>query len=189
MPAIYRLLIAWCTALVLPGEALANWGENWGTMLWGVGSVAVPSIEGWGLGLLVLLLAGSAAFTLRRRRWGLGPVLGLLVLAIPLAVAASSIDDLNLHVFTDGTPAVAGEVNANFDTVQAAVNDNDARIGAAQSTAVAAAAGHTVDTNTQLTPAEVAAAREARRGTLIDATNVQTPGPSGYACAGTVPCP
>ena len=32
------------------------------------------------------------------------------------------------HDFVSGTPAVAGEVNANFDAVETAVDDNDARI-------------------------------------------------------------
>jgi TolA-binding protein len=32
------------------------------------------------------------------------------------------------HTFTGGTPAVAGQVNANFSSVETAVNDNHARI-------------------------------------------------------------
>ncbi len=64
--------------------------------------------------------------------------------------------------FVGGTQAVAADVNANFDAVEAAINDNDTRIGAAQATAIAAqeaaaaaAMGHTLDTNTQLTETQV----------------------------------
>jgi|SRR5882672_3999490 len=39
-----------------------------------------------------------------------------------------------LKTFTAGTPAKASEVNGNFGAVSAAVNDNDARITALQST-------------------------------------------------------
>jgi hypothetical protein len=80
----------------------------------------------------------------------------LVLLAIPLVVAAGTLT--TPFTFTNGTVADAGEVNANFGAVKAAVDDNDSRITAAQSTADAAAAGHTADTNTQLSPAEVAAA-------------------------------
>jgi hypothetical protein len=59
------------------------------------------------------------------------------------------------NTFTNGTVADADEVDANFGAVKAAVDDNDSRIttnaadaATAQGTADAAAAGHTVDTNT-----------------------------------------
>ena len=85
--------------------------------------------------------------------------LTLVLLAIPLAVAAGTLAVPN--TFTNGTVADADEVNANFGSVKAAVDDNDSRITAAQATADAAAAGHTVDTDTQLTSAQVAAAATA----------------------------
>ncbi len=55
----------------------------------------------------------------------------------------------------NGTVADADQVNANFAAAETAVNANDSRITAAQTTADAAAAGHTVDTETQLSEAEV----------------------------------
>ena len=66
--------------LVLPGTALAGWGdENWGTMLWGV-PVSVPSLPGIGLIVLAIALSAAAAWLLRRRRTPLGlPVLLVLM--------------------------------------------------------------------------------------------------------------
>jgi hypothetical protein len=63
----------------------------------------------------------------------------VVALVIPLAVAAGTVTVPN--TFTNGTAADAGEVNANFDAVEAAVNDNDSRITTAQSTADSNAAG------------------------------------------------
>ena len=43
-----------------------------------------------------------------------------------IAAGAGTVGGLN--EFTGGTPALASEVNANFDTVETAVNDNDTRV-------------------------------------------------------------
>ena len=66
------------------------------------------------------------------RRIGLfsGIVMGTLTLAIPLAAVASPITGLN--VFSNGTTADANEVNANFDAVETAVNDNAGSLNALQ---------------------------------------------------------
>jgi hypothetical protein len=94
----------------------------------------------------------------------------LLSLSLMLGAGATWAGDLTVpNTFTGGTQALAADVNANFDAVEAAVDDNNSRITTAQSTANgaaqaaataqtaadAAAAGHTVDTNTQLTEDEV----------------------------------
>ena len=94
----------------------------------------------------------------------------LLSLSLMLGAGATWAGDLTVpNTFTGGTQALAADVNANFDAVEAAVDDNASRITTAQSTANgaaqaaataqtaadAAAAGHTVDTNTQLTEDEV----------------------------------
>ena len=99
-----------------------------------------------------LVLAG--AYRSRRPR----PVYGALlcfwvVSAIPLAVAANPVGPLN--TFVNGTPADAVEVNDNFGEVKTAVDDNYERTIAAQDTADGAVAGHTVDTNTQLSESQV----------------------------------
>jgi len=162
---------ALAAALTLPGQALAGWGdENWGTMLWGL-PVSVPALEWFGLGVLALGLSAMAAWTLRKRRPALGLSVLLVLLAIPLVVAAGTLTVPN--TFTNGTTADADQVNDNFGAVKAAVDDNDSRITAAQSTADAAAAGHTVNTDTQLTNAQVAAAATAE-GFVTGAHTVDT---------------
>jgi len=55
----------------------------------------------------------------------------LVLLAIPLVVAAGTLSVPN--TFTNGTVADADEVNQNFGAAETAINDNDARIGAAES--------------------------------------------------------
>jgi len=87
--------------------------------------------------VLALLFSGSAARLLRKRRGLVGLPVVVVLLSIPLVVAAGTVTVPN--TFENGTPADADEVNANFDAVEAAVNDNDSRITAAQSTADAAA--------------------------------------------------
>jgi len=149
-------------ALTLPGQARAGWGdENWGTMLWGQSvPVPVPGLEWFGLLVLALGLLATTAWTLRKRRPGLGLPVLLVLLAIPLVVAAGTLNVPN--TFTNGTVADPDEVNANFGSVKAEVDDNFNRTTTnavaaanAQSTADAAAAGHTVNTDTQLTEAQV----------------------------------
>jgi hypothetical protein len=128
----------------IPQRALAAWGnEAWGTMLWGL-PVAVPTLPGAGLIVLALAFSASAAWTLRKRRGIVGLPVLLVLLAVPLVVAAGTVTVPN--TFVNGTPADANQVNANFDAVEAAVNDNDSRIttnaadaATAQGTADAAA--------------------------------------------------
>ena len=145
--------------LALPLQALADWGENWGTMFWQSSTTPVPGLDVLGVGVLVALLMAASAGLLRKWRPASGLPLLLVVLAIPLAVVAGTLKVPN--DFVNGTQADADQVNANFYAVEDAVNDNDARITTAQSAADAAAAGHTTNTDTQLTNAEVAAAATA----------------------------
>ena len=49
-------------------------------------------------------------------------------LLVPLVVTACTVTVPN--TFVNGTPADADQVNANFDAVEIAVNDNDARLRA-----------------------------------------------------------
>ena len=92
-------------ALALAGPASANWGENWGSMVWTAAPTPVPGLGLLGLGLLSLALAFGAAFSMRRRAWPMS--IALVALAIPLAAVASPITGLN--VFSNGTAADADE--------------------------------------------------------------------------------
>jgi hypothetical protein len=117
----------------MASPALADWGEPWGTLVWGAGVPAVPFLDGWGLSLLLIAVGLVGAYWARRSRPGLAVSSLVVALVIPLAVAAGTVTVPN--TFINGTAADADAVNANFDAVEAAVNDNDSRITTAQSTA------------------------------------------------------
>ena len=125
-------LVCSALALLLPaGAAWANWGENWGSMVWSAPPPVVPGLGALGLALLALGLAAAAAWQLRRRAFAMSVL--LVVLAIPLAAVAGSVSGLN--VFVNGQPADAGAVNENFEIIEDAVNDNDTRFTVALSVA------------------------------------------------------
>ena len=96
----------------LPALA-GNWGEIWGTMIWG-SVAAVPSLEGVGVWLLVISLLGAAAWRLRRR---ITPTVLMLVLLplVPLLMAPHYTD---WNVFSNGEVADADDVNENFDILE-----------------------------------------------------------------------
>jgi hypothetical protein len=111
--------------LMLPGTALAAWGENWGEMVWGL-PVSVPSVPAVGLFVLALALLTTAAWRLRARK-ALHSALALLVVPM-LAGVLSSPAHAQVTIpntFTDGTPALASEVNENFQTLAGAVNSSE----------------------------------------------------------------
>ncbi|MFP8879566.1 MAG: DUF1566 domain-containing protein [Myxococcota bacterium] len=125
--------------LVLPGRARAGWGDEvWGVLVWGeaVSGPQVPGLGLVGLTLLAVGLAATAAWTLRRSRPAIGLTLMLVLLSIPLVVAAGTLTVPNS--FTNGQAADAGQVNANFDAIETEVNDNDGRITTVEGTANAA---------------------------------------------------
>jgi hypothetical protein len=142
---ILRVRVSWRVAfqgvlgLVYASPALADWGEPWGTLVWGAGVPAVPLLDGWGLSLLLIAVCLVGAYWTRRSRPGLAVSSLVVALVIPLAVAAGTVTVPN--TFINGTAADADAVNANFDAVKTAVDDNDSRITTAQSTADSNSAG------------------------------------------------
>ena len=109
-------------AFFYTSPALAAWGENWGVMVWGAAApAAVPMMNGLGLGLLLLVLIGLAIRGLRSRA-----TLGLMVLASFVGAADLAEAQVTIpNTFSDGTPALASEVNANFQALASAVNASD----------------------------------------------------------------
>lgn len=68
--------------------------------------------------------------------------LAITLSIIGIAAGASSVGSLT--EFTSGTPALASEVNANFDAVEIAVDDNDARIAQLEALVATLIAANTV---------------------------------------------
>jgi len=99
----------------LPSLA-GNWGENWGTMVWG-SVAAVPSMGWLGGGLLVGLLASLGLRRIRRASTGLG-----LLLALAYAPVAEAQTVSVPNTLTNGSVAEAPAMNENFDAVLNGVN-------------------------------------------------------------------
>ena len=160
-----RTVLLWIfVLLVLPQTALAAWGENWGEMVWGV-PVSVPTLPGVGLIVLAIGLSAIATWLLHKRRAALGLPVLLVLLAIPLVVAAGTVTVPN--TFVNGEIADADEVNENFEAVETAVNDNDSLITALETdTASALSTADTALTDAAAAQAEADAA-------VLDAATAQ----------------
>lgn len=102
--------------------ALANWGDNWGEMAWGAPTAAnVPMMGGLGMALLALALVAMAVKGLRSHA-----TLGLLLLVGVVGAVNNVEAQVTIpNTFSDGTPALASEVNANFQVLASAVNASD----------------------------------------------------------------
>ena len=104
----------------LPAFA-GNWGENWGEMTWGELIAAVPLTGRLGFFALVFGLLCVVLWTFRKRA-RTGALLLFWIMSIPdLAEAQVTVP----NTFTDGTPALASEVNENFETLAAALSFPD----------------------------------------------------------------
>ncbi len=104
----------------LPAFA-GNWGENWGEMTWGEVIAAVPLTGQVGFLFLVFGLLGVALWMFRARA-----AVGVVLLALMVGGANFAEAQVSVpNTFTDGTPALAAEVNENFQTLAAAVNSSE----------------------------------------------------------------
>ena len=104
--------------LLFAVPALAgNWGEDWGTMIWGA-AAAVPSLEVVGVWLLVIAMMAAAGWRLRHRSLQASLMLVLSPL-VPLLMAPHYTD---WNGFTNGTVAESAVMNENFTTMQGGVN-------------------------------------------------------------------
>ncbi|NNL99480.1 MAG: hypothetical protein HKO62_01930 [Gammaproteobacteria bacterium] len=105
--------------LACPVPCLADWGENWGEMIWGQQAAAVPMLGSGGLALLALacIALGIAIRHFAARRSA--PY--LLVALVPFVAFATGVGPESgpLIVFQNGTVADAGEVNQNFVLLEA----------------------------------------------------------------------
>ena len=93
------------------------WSQNWGSMIWGRVSQAVPVMGPLGLMLLAMVLMVLGAILLRNpaRRRFMGKAAALLILLVPITAFAVP------FTFTNGTIADATQVNQNFASLEARI--------------------------------------------------------------------
>ncbi len=106
--------------VLLSNNANADWGEQWGSMVWGQSSANVPMMGEVGQFIFFLLLLVIGVFV--TKRWGLMrtlPAVAVLSL-MPLIVEA---DEIQLNTFQNGQVADADEVNENFQNLKTAIDD------------------------------------------------------------------
>ena len=114
--SILSVGVLWFAAPALAG----NWGENWGSMIWG--SIAAVPTMGWlGGALLVGLLVGVG---MRHMGGRAGAALGLL-LALGYAPVAEAETVSVPNTLTNGSVAEADAMNENFQALASAVNASD----------------------------------------------------------------
>jgi len=165
----------------LPALA-GNWGEDWGTMVWG-SVAAVPTMGKLGVLVLILGLGGLATRFIQRSRAATSLLVAALVL--PMGSPVAKADTVSVqHRFVNGTPADADQMNANFDDVEAAVNDNDARITEAQNAAEAAALSATTAVTAAANAQSTAAAAQSTASSAQSAaTTAQSTADTAAAAA------
>ncbi len=106
--------------VLLSNNVNAEWGEQWGSMVWGQSSANVPMMGEVGQFIFFLLLLVIGVFV--TKRWGLMrtlPAVAVLSL-MPLIVEA---DEIQLNTFQNGQVADADEVNENFQNLKTAIDD------------------------------------------------------------------
>jgi hypothetical protein len=112
-------------AVLSTSPALADWGENWGEMVWGSSTppAAVP-MTGWpGLFLLLTLLLVTALWKMKRVPRQVGLTLSLFLL-VPFLIAPhiSTWTGKSWYTFINGEVADANEVNGNFEALAYALD-------------------------------------------------------------------
>ena len=99
----------------------AEWGQEWGSMVWGQSSANAPMMGGFGQLIFFGLLLVIGVFV--TKRWGLIKTLpAIAVLSLmPLMVDA---DEIQLNTFQNGQVADADDVNENFNNLKTAIENN-----------------------------------------------------------------
>jgi len=115
--AVLSLLFVLLSLFIAVPAMAGNWGESWGSMVWGATVAAVPTMGWLGGGVLLSLLVGLSWW---RRPGSGGTVLGLL-LALGVAQVAEAQVTVP-HTFANGSVADADAMSANFTAVENGVN-------------------------------------------------------------------
>lgn len=108
-----RLLVLSVPLSLHANPCVADWGDPWGSMVWGFSLPSVPTVGGAGLIVMALLLFALGAVAQRLRAARYAAV--ILVLLVPLMALAVP------NVFENGTVADADEVNENFADLEGAL--------------------------------------------------------------------
>ncbi|MDA8962918.1 hypothetical protein N9F42_02120 [Pseudomonadales bacterium] len=96
----------------------AEWGEQWGSMVWGQSSTNVPMMGDMGqLIFFGLLLVIGVLVT---RRWGLIKTLPAIAV---LSLTPIIVDAVQVNTFQNGQVADANEVNENFNNLNQVVQE------------------------------------------------------------------
>jgi len=114
-----RCLFISLSLLFFALPALAgNWGENWGTMVWG-SVAAVPTMGKLGVLVLALGIGGFAARAIKRGR----AAASLFVIGLVLPMVSPSANAQTVpNTFSYGSVADADQVNANFEALRASLS-------------------------------------------------------------------
>ncbi len=126
------VIVFWFASPALAG----NWGENWGTMIWG-SVAAVPSLEVVGVWLLVSAMIAAAGWRLRHRSLQAS----LMLLLIPFVPLLMGPHYTNWNGFSNGEVADATKVNENFVLAAEALDDFEVRVGTLEANALPATSG------------------------------------------------
>ena len=113
-----------CTPLAvlgsfIPFNSYADWGDNWGTMIWSQSTTVtpVPMISTAGLFLLALFIILFNKQLIKQSN--VVASLTLILLISPLVAVSVTLP----NVFVNGTPADAEEVNENFNALSTAIDN------------------------------------------------------------------
>ena len=113
-------LVAVISLLTFSFNANAEWGQQWGSMVWGQSSTNVPMMGGFGQLIFFVLLLVIGVFV--TKRWGLIKTFSAIAMLslMPLMVDA---DEIELNTFQNGQVADADEVNENFTNLKQVVQE------------------------------------------------------------------
>ena len=96
----------------------AEWGQQWGSMVWGQSSTNVPMMGGFSQFIFFVLMLVIGVFV--TKRWGL--IKTLPVVAV-LSLTPIIVDAVQLNTFQNGEVADADDVNENFNNLNQVVQE------------------------------------------------------------------
>jgi hypothetical protein len=96
----------------------AEWGQQWGTMVWGQSSTNVPMLGGFGQFIFFGLMLVIGVFVIKR--WGFIKTLPAVAVFSLMPII---VDAVQLNTFQNGQVADADDVNENFNNLNQVVQE------------------------------------------------------------------